>query len=249
MSLKDAIKKIDNKLFNIDDTDDEEFEYDYEDDEDFVLPYFYNVNIIEIVLTGGPCSGKSEFSKLASDELKKRNIPVFIVTETATELLKGNLDFNKEPLAFQKAVCSVQLQKEKAVMDYAASYLRNKSLTNAVVIYDRSAWDGRAYLDDNEWVKNVGRKFDVYENLGNRFVIHLESAAAIGKFSKDSNEERYENEERAAKIDKRLFDIYRSHPFFAYVPARDDYEQKKAEFLKLFTAHVESRLVPEEGIK
>ena len=248
MTVSEIKRKIDNLLFAKEEDEDLDCfddDLDYEPVENPFSHLYFRNNIIKIVLTGGPCSGKSEFVKLASDELKKRNIPVFVVNETATELLKGNLVFDDDPVAFQKAVCFLQLQKEKAIENYTLDYLRKKNLTNAVIIYDRSAWDGRAYLDDDVWIQNVGRKYDVYNNLGNRFVIHLESAASIGKFSKDNNEERYETEECAARIDKRLFDIYRSHPYFAHIPAREDYEQKKAEFLKLFMAHVESKLISE----
>ena len=249
MTVKELKQKLDDLLFVKEEYDEDEIEYDIDDiefdDEPYFQPY-YETNIIEIVLTGGPCSGKSELVSVASEALKQKGIPVFVVNDTATELLKGNLVFSDDPLAFQQAVCSLQLQKEKTMLEYVMSYLRGKSLVNAVIIYDRSAWDGRAYIDDDEWIKKVFRKYGVYSNLGNRFVIHLESAAVIGRFSKENNEERYENAEIAAKLDKRLFDIYRTHPFFAHIPAREDFEQKKEEFTEIFINHVESRMVPEK---
>lgn len=249
MTVKELKQKLDDLLFVKEEYDEDEIEYDIDDvefdDEPYFQPY-YKTNIIEIVLTGGPCSGKSELLRLASDTLKEKGIPVFLVNETATELLQGNLVFSDDPLAFQQAVCSLQLAKEKTMLEYVMSYLRGKNLVNAVIIYDRSAWDGRAYLDDEEWIRKVFRKYGVYSNLGSRFVIHLESAAVVGRFSKDNNEERYENAEIAAKLDKRLFDLYRSHPFFAHIPAREDFEQKKEEFLRVLLEFVGKKLVSEK---
>ncbi len=234
------------------DEDFDEYEYDIEDEElDLEYeqhPFFNFVNIIEIIVTGGPRSGKSELVRLASDELKAKNIPVFVVSETAAELLEGNFTCEDDPLSFQQAVCTVQLAKEKAAKEYAYAYVQRTEAKCAVIIYDRSVWDGRAYIDSERWKTLMQRQLGVYSELGNRFVIHLESAAAIGAFSAENNEEKHENGVTATMLDKRLFDIYRSHPLFAHIPAREDYEQKKAEFLKVLTVVVESR-IPREPEK
>lgn len=230
------------------DSDTYEFEEDYEDDEfeeEYVYQPFSVANIIEIILTGGPHSGKSELVRLAADELKAKKIPVFVVNETAKELFKDNIVYD-DPLSLQRAVCTVQLAKEKAMQDYVCAYLRRTEQINAVIIYDRSAWDGRAYIEDKIWRSSIEGPLGVYSTLGYRFVIHLESVAAIGRFSKENDAESFEDDENAIRLDKRLFDVYRSHPLFAHIPAREDYEQKKAEFLKVISAFVDSRLVVEK---
>lgn len=235
---------LDRFFYKDEDFDEYEDDFDEEELEEESVPY-NPVNIIEIIVTGGPCSGKSELIRLASDELKAKNIPVFVVGETATELLKGNFVYEDDPLSFQRTVCAVQLVKEKAAKEYAYAYIQRTAAKNVVIIYDRSAWDTRAYIDSENWKRNIQKPLGIYSELGSCFVIHLESAAAIGEFSKENNAERYENSDSALMIDKRLFDIYRSHPLFVHIPARTDYEQKKAEFLKALSVFVEAKMIRE----
>ena len=71
------------------------------------------MQITKIVITGGPCAGKTTGMGKIQKEFAKLGYKVLFVPETATELITGgvapwtcgsNLDYQK---------CQVRLQKEK----------------------------------------------------------------------------------------------------------------------------------------
>ena len=47
--------------------------------------------IKKIVITGGPCSGKSTMLNLIENTFKEKGYKVLIVSETATELIRGGI--------------------------------------------------------------------------------------------------------------------------------------------------------------
>jgi len=49
------------------------------------------MQITKIVLTGGPCAGKSEAAKLIKDTFTKDGYTVLFIPETATELISGGV--------------------------------------------------------------------------------------------------------------------------------------------------------------
>jgi thymidylate kinase len=71
------------------------------------------MDITKIVITGGPCAGKTTGMTWIQNAFTQMGYEVLFVPETATELIKGgispiSLDSN---LDFQK--CLVRLQREK----------------------------------------------------------------------------------------------------------------------------------------
>ena len=79
------------------------------------------LELTKIVITGGPCAGKTTAMSWIQREFEKKGYKVLFVPETATELITGgvapwtcgsNLDYQK---------CQVRLQKEKeSVFEQAA---------------------------------------------------------------------------------------------------------------------------------
>lgn len=45
----------------------------------------------KIVLTGGPCAGKTSALTKVEEELTEKGYKVFIVSESATELIRGGI--------------------------------------------------------------------------------------------------------------------------------------------------------------
>ncbi len=227
-------------------------DFDDLDDLDFEPAYCYPY-IKHIAFVGGPCSGKSDMIRLARKRLEEKGVTCFVVPETATELLAGGFSFEQEPFNFQNAVLRLQLNKEDIYLRYVTDYCRNRGIRQAVILYDRIGCDGRCYVSDKEWsglLSQIG--FDE-EKLVLRYrnfsIIHLESACSVGKFSKENNPERYENDEKARMLEKRAFDIYRKFAEdYYYVPAKDDYQAKVDHFLKYFDAITESLCGKEEEL-
>ncbi len=223
-----------------------EFEDDYEEDEldDISLQElnkrFFYPYIKKIALVGGPCSGKSEMIEIARKKLEEMNIPCFVVSETATELLKGGLSYKDEPRSFQHAVLQLQLNKEDAYKQYVVDYCADKNYPFAVILFDRIAFDCHAYMSDIEW-EYLLSDFNLSTpklcaRYGDFSIIHLESASTINKFSKDNNAERYEDNDTAKLLEKRIFDIYRKFAEdYHYITAKEDYQAKIDSFTECLT--------------
>ena len=71
------------------------------------------MKIFKIVLTGGPCSGKSEImKKIIKYYSEREDCKVFPVAETASEVLNSNIKFIEmdNPINFQDIILDRQLK-------------------------------------------------------------------------------------------------------------------------------------------
>lgn len=98
----------------------------------------------KIVLTGGPCGGKTESIKFLSNALSENKYSVKTVDETATSLL--NLGYepkkNISLFDFQNLLFKIQFLKE-----YISE---NKS---NILLCDRGLLDAKTYIGDNDFKK------------------------------------------------------------------------------------------------
>ncbi len=174
--------------------------------------------ILRIVITGGPCGGKTTALEEISKIFRTQGYTVFIVNETATELINdgvkpfGNTEDKLELIDFQKMVLEAQLAKEK-IRDYAAEHCKNE---NVVIIYDRGILDNRAYLKDEEFKMLIDEKGITESEILARYdlVIHLVTAAD-GKpehYDLKTNKARTETIEEAIQKDRRTMESWSTHP-------------------------------------
>ena len=103
------------------------------------------MQIHKIVLTGGPCSGKTKVINALKEKLLENGYKVIIVPETAAQLIGSNILPNdkdyKHTLMFQDLVLRTQKQKEAGALEYA-NYI--KKTNDIIIIYDRAILDGMA---------------------------------------------------------------------------------------------------------
>ena len=63
------------------------------------------MSVFNVVLTGGPCAGKSTGLSRIEQELTKRGYKVYVVAETATEVITGGIKPSEiDWLHFQKSI-------------------------------------------------------------------------------------------------------------------------------------------------
>lgn len=96
----------------------------------------------KIVLTGGPCGGKTDSIQLLSEKLSEQNQYVKIVDETANSLLKlGYMpNMNISTFDFQNLLFKIQFLKE-----YISEGKSN------ILLCDRGLFDGKVYMDNNDF--------------------------------------------------------------------------------------------------
>lgn len=177
-----------------------------------------NKKILRIVITGGPCGGKTTAIEEITKLFREQGYTVMSVNEAATELINDGVkpfgsDNDRLPLIdFQRIVLEEQLAKEKT-RDMAAGYCSNDKV---VILYDRGILDNRAYITDEEFKSLIDAKGITEAEILHRYdlVIHLVTAAD-GKeeyYTKENNEARTETPEEAREKDRRTMEAWSTHP-------------------------------------
>lgn len=165
------------------------------------------MEIIKIVLTGGPCAGKTTALSSIKKYLFENNIPIVTVPETATELiLNVQIPLNEETTyKFQSLVLKKQLSKEEIAEEYLRD-IRNPE-GKCVIIYDRGVLDNKAYLNNRKDINTLLEKYNLteIEALDSYdLVLDLLSLATCKKDAYNfSNKARMEDVESASKIDEK----------------------------------------------
>lgn len=194
------------------------------------------MKVKKIVLTGGPCAGKSEvLEKIVARYGEK----VVIVPEIATKVLSvpyeeggvgipgKDLDWSPEwQEKFQEKVIFEQLWAEEDAEDLAENSKENK-----IIICDRGVLDGAAYTigGRNEFIKNF--LLSLSKCLG-RYdkVIHLNSLATdrpeTYKELQKSNPCRFEAIERARELDQNIAEVWMDHQDYRRIKSCDDIKEK-----------------------
>ncbi|MDD6023885.1 MAG: ATP-binding protein [Oscillospiraceae bacterium] len=184
--------------------------------------------VTTIVITGGPCSGKTSALERIRDIYTQRGFTAIFVPETATEMMTGGLyPWNcGGNVNFQR--CLMELQQTKERM------FRRAALTmegeHVLVFCDRAAFDNRAYMTEEEfrWIlQDLGTDEDTLLHSYDA-VFHMTSVASGDDdlYSRATNITRYEDREGAAKLDKITMEGWKNHPYFRVIPLQDTFEEK-----------------------
>lgn len=164
-------------------------------------------SIPKIVVTGGPCAGKTTFMAKASELCVRHGRKPLIVPEAATTFITGGLD-PRVP-GFQDAVLSHMLHMERVYEEAALA-----SGENAVILLDRGVCDIPPYMKDPALFGALCQKHGITHEdaLQSRYacVIFLDSAAngAESFYSSASNAARYESLEEARALNTRTLDAW-----------------------------------------
>ncbi len=187
-------------------------------------------SIYRIVLTGGPCAGKSTAMKRIHSYLQAHGVKVYCVPEAATLLLTGGVYVKDAPLSymmsFQRGIVRVQLTVEEAFDAFARTVGKP-----AVLLCDRGVMDGAAYLPPAEWQRLLQEEgLDETQLRQCRYsaVVHLVTAAfgAEHAYNTDSNSVRYEPLQGAREVDLRLREVWRGAPSHFIIDNQQDFERK-----------------------
>jgi len=186
--------------------------------------------IYKLVLTGGPCGGKTTGQAKLATFFENLGWKVFRVPETATVLMSGGIAFgelNEEQIFdFQENLIRTMIALEDTYFTMAA-----KSDQNCLVICDRGLMDASAYIEHPKWLELLKKLHLQEESMcEDRYhhVVHMVSAAygAEDFYSVDGHEARYEGLELARERDQRSMEAWGEHPYVDVVDNRADFETK-----------------------
>ena len=197
--------------------------------------------IIKIVITGGPCAGKTTAMSRLREELANRGRAARFVPETATELITGGVtpETCGSIKAFQKNLLRLQLDKEKN----AERAAQTMDADQVVIVCDRGALDGKAYLGDPDFARILKAVKTDEAALRNRYdaVFHMVTSAKSNReyYTTDNNDARMETPEEAAALDDRLIAAWTGHRHLRVIDNTSDFEAKINRLIKAITAFLE----------
>ena len=186
------------------------------------------MDITKIVITGGPCAGKSTAMSRLQDFFEQLGYAVLFIHETATELISGgvapwtcgtNIDY-------QKVHLKLQLEKEKAFEEAAGTMKKEKIL----IVCDRGALDNKAYMPAQVFLSVLDEIGENEVELRDNYdaVFHLVTAAkgAEEYYTTANNASRTETPEQAAALDDKIINAWTGHPHFRVIDNSSDFDNK-----------------------
>jgi CYTH domain-containing protein/predicted ATPase len=201
--------------------------------------------IKRIVLTGGPCAGKTTALVRITEYFSNRGFKVFTIPEVPTlyslsgwSYLTPNHDLYYEG---ERAILETQIGLEDSF-----SRLAETCTKPVLIVCDRGTLDISAYISPEMWEEITHKAGTDTNQLRNRYdaVLHMVSAAdgAEQYYTTANNAVRYEqmNEEGlriARELDKKVIKAWTGHPHLRVINNNDDFNAKLNRVLKEI-AHV-----------
>ncbi len=182
----------------------------------------------KVVLTGGPCAGKSTAMERIQEIFEEQGYDVLIVSEVATDLISGGVSpwACRTNLDYQKCQMKMQIEKEH-VFDRAARYMKKE---NVLIVCDRGTLDNKAYMTDEEFAEIMDFVNEDPEALIEEYdgVIHMVTAAcgAVKHYTHANNTARTETIEEATDLDDRIKDAWAGHPKHVIIDNSTGFEGK-----------------------
>ena len=191
-------------------------------------------NVKRIVLTGGPCAGKTTALVRIVDHFSNLGFKVFTVPEVPTMYTQGGWSYltPNHDLYYQGelAILETQLALEDSFMRLAETCQKP-----AFVVCDRGTMDISAYISPEMWHELCQHCGTEPNQLRNRYdaVLHLVSAAdgAEQYYTLATNASRYEQADEeglqlARDLDKKVNRAWTGHPHLRVINNHDDFEAK-----------------------
>lgn len=199
--------------------------------------------IHKIVLTGGPCGGKTIGSPVLKKFLEVKGWKVYTVPETATLLSANGIELgNPDPtmkLAVQTAILKLQMTLEDGMEATAKA-----SGKDCIIICDRGILDSKVYTPPDMWKSHLERNELSELRIRDRYdaVFHMVSAAvgAPDHYNFD-NPARWENFDQAVINDRKTQDAWIGHSHLRIIDNSTGFDEKLQRLCNM----VESFVAPD----
>lgn len=192
-------------------------------------------DVKKIVLTGGPCAGKTTALVKIMEHFSSRGFKVFTIPEVPTIFLQAGMDYlTKNEKWFYEGEKDT-LKTQLALEDYFSA-MADTIDSPVVIVCDRGALDISTYLPSEMWEKITGLCGVTTEQLRARYdaVLHLVSAAdgAEKYYNTTSNEVRTEGLEKARLLDRKVIQAWAGHPHHRVINNHDNFDTKINRVIK-----------------
>lgn len=191
-------------------------------------------NIKRIVLTGGPCAGKTTALVRIIEHFSSLGYKVFTIPEVPTLYSQGGWNYltKNRDLYYEgeRAILETQLALEDSFTRMAEVCTKP-----TLIVCDRGTMDISAYMTPEMWKDITSKANTNSSNLRRRYdaILHMVSAAdgAEQYYTTATNAIRYEqmNEEGlriARELDKKVIKAWTGHPHLRVINNNDDFNAK-----------------------
>lgn len=196
--------------------------------------------IKKIVLTGGPCAGKTTALVKVIEHFTSLGYKVFTIPEVPTMFTQSGMNYltKNEKFFFEgeKATFLTQIGLEDSFSRMA------ETLDQPVIIVcDRGTMDISTYLSEDFWNRIISEQGYSNTQLRERYdaVLHLVSAAdgAEQFYTTANNAQRLEKADEAGlqiarELDKKIVSAWKGHPHLRVINNHEDFENKLNRVLK-----------------
>ncbi len=195
---------------------------------------FYMNKITRIVLTGGPCAGKTSALERIVEHFSSKGYKVFTVPEMPTLFTQAGMNYLTKNQDFfyegEKATLEMQLAFEDKFYSMAKTIKKP-----CLIVCDRGSMDISAYMSSDMWNRLIGLVNMSSEALLARYdaVFHLRTTAHGSEefYTTSTNAQRYEqaNEEGmriARELDLKVYNAWQKHPYLRVVENQEYFSQK-----------------------
>lgn len=178
--------------------------------------------ITTVVLTGGPCAGKTTLMEKFRNEVAMiPNVKVFFAKEAATFLKQSGINFVDAGSddTFQRLIVEQQLIAEHNARVTAEKFAAKHKDYKVIIVCDRGIMDGEAYFDKKHEFLELLADFEltkktVYKRYD--MILFLRSAAvgAPEFYTTMDGTPRDETPEKAISLDSGVYNAWCDHPNF-----------------------------------
>ena len=208
------------------------------------------MEITKIVITGGPCAGKTTAMSWIQNAFTQQGYTVLFIGETATEFIRGGVapwtcGSNVE---YQKCQMRLQLEKER-LFDQAARTMKAEKI---LIVCDRGLLDNKAYMNEAEFaevLKDIGsNEVELRDNYD--AVFHLNSAAKGAEefYTTANNAARTEDIATARELDDKIIAAWTGHPHLRVIDNATEFSVKMHRLLQEISSFLGAP-APYEGIR
>lgn len=187
-------------------------------------------DVFNIVLTGGPCGGKTTAITVLQQVLTENGYGVLIVPEAATYYIQNGVkpfgDNAIRDFQFERVVMRHQVQEELAFKQVAIQMPAAK----VVILYDRGIMDDKSYVSEHEFrvLLQENRLTEISAIDRYDAVFHLVTAAdgAEEAYTLTNNAARTESIEEAIRLDQKGIANWSGHQDFHIIDNSTDFDTK-----------------------
>lgn len=189
--------------------------------------------LTEIVLTGGPCAGKTSSLAYLQEKLADRGIRVFIPPEVPTQMIAAGIqdmaqivaDDGELFLHVEEQMLLMQREQRQRFRELAAGFDEP-----TVLIFDRAEMDISSYLGPERFGALLQEHRLTLDDVRDSYdaVIHLVTAAkgAPEAYTLENNQARYETPEQAIAADERTLAAWIGTPKLRIIDNDVSFDQK-----------------------